>query len=567
MAIMYPKNMEYKQVNSFGEKAVFESLKESLSDEWTVIYSLRWINKANKRSRKAEGEGDFLILNKDYGILVLEIKGGDISCIDRKWTSTDKNGKVHIIQDPEKQAADTMYEIIETLKTKGIRDCFVCRGVWFPDTNTKDEDLALNIPKEIVLDIHDLDNPEKGLLRIFKYWKSKSRFNPRSLDDRSFNQITNILMPRIRLVRTLKSISRDVNDMYVRLNQEQFIVLEALEENKRVTIKGHAGSGKTILAIEKARREEKKGNKALYLCYNNRLANNIKEDYENAFDIFTIHGFALNYMKKHYPARVIGFEEDLDFDYLMEEFLEVIEDNKEKGLEIYNTVILDEGQDFEEEWIRTLDYLIDDGSIYIFYDPLQELYDVASKKDYNYLDMGAIFTLKRNMRNTDEICKSSINILDKPVEDILLKGIKGKKPEILTCSKEDERDNLLVNKIKELINVEYMEKEDITVLTLNSANKNKYIKLIDNEYLPEIETVKRFKGLENDVIIIPDVSPSYLDEDSRRRLLYVGMSRARVHVILIINIDDNYTNYLINKWNCSNESEFINKMTEYIWRE
>ena len=45
------------------------------------------------------------------------------------------------------------------------------------------------------------------------------------------------------------------------------------------------------------------------------------------------------------------------------------------------------------------------------------------------------------------------------------------------------------------------------------------------------------------------------------------MSRARVHVILIINIDDNYTNYLINKWNCSNESEFINKMTEYIWRE
>ena len=244
MAIMYPESMEYEQVNSFGEKAVFGSLKESLSDEWTAIYSLRWINKANKRSRKAEGEGDFLILNKDHGILVLEIKGGDISCIDRKWTSTDKNGKVHIIQDPEKQAADTMYEIIETLKTKGIRDCFVCRGVWFPDTNTKDEDLALNIPKEIVLDIHDLDNPEKGLLRIFKYWKSKSRFNPRSMDDRSFNQITNILMPRIRLVRTLKSISRDVNDMYVRLNQEQFIVLEALEENKRVTIKGHAGSGK-----------------------------------------------------------------------------------------------------------------------------------------------------------------------------------------------------------------------------------------------------------------------------------------------------------------------------------
>ena len=28
------------------------------------------------------------------------------------------------------------------------------------------------------------------------------------------------------------------------------------------------------------------------------------------------------------------------------------------------------------------------------------------------------------MRNTDEICKSSVNILDKPVEDILLKGIK-----------------------------------------------------------------------------------------------------------------------------------------------
>ena len=46
--------------------------------------------------------------------------------------------------------------------------------------------------------------------------------------------------------------------------------------------------------------------------------------------------------------------------------MEVIEDNKEKGLEIYDRVMVDEGQDFEEEWIRALDNLIDDGSIYIF---------------------------------------------------------------------------------------------------------------------------------------------------------------------------------------------------------
>ncbi|MFA7573654.1 MAG: NERD domain-containing protein/DEAD/DEAH box helicase, partial [Lutispora sp.] len=392
MARMIPDSLEFENCKSNGEKRIFDALKEKLPQDWVVIYSLRWVNIYNERSRKSNGEGDFLIISPKYGILVIEVKGGEINCKDKSWMSKDQNGITNNIQDPEKQANDTMYEIIGLLKTKGING-YVCSAVWFPDTIIEKINLPLSMPPHIVLDMRSLENPGKSISDVFEFRKSREKFSPKVFDKADFIRILDILNPEVRLVKAIKRIAEDVKDTYVRLNQEQSYAIEQFEENKRISIKGHAGTGKTLLAIQKCRKDSNEGKKVLFLCFNSKLADNIKNE-SNDFDVYTIHSFALNYLKRFFPARALNFDEDKDFDYIVEEYLEVIQKNKEKGFLLYDIIVVDEGQDFKEAWISSLENLInEEGSFFIFYDPLQVLYSDRAQADYSYLSIGAVCNL------------------------------------------------------------------------------------------------------------------------------------------------------------------------------
>ena len=52
-----------------------------------------------------------------------------------------------------------------------------------------------------------------------------------------------------------------------------------------------------------------------------------------------------------------------------------------------------------------------------------------------------------------------------------------------------------------------------------------------------VESIRRYKGLENDIIIIPDLNSEFLNDEETKKLLYVAISRARCEVILIVNIE------------------------------
>ena len=53
-----------------------------------------------------------------------------------------------------------------------------------------------------------------------------------------------------------------------------------------------------------------------------------------------------------------------------------------------------------------------------------------------------------------------------------------------------------------------------------------------------VESVRKYKGLENDIIIIPDLNEDFLQDEETKKLLYVAMSRVKVHVILIVNTEN-----------------------------
>ena len=73
---------------------------------------------------------------------------------------------------------------------------------------------------------------------------------------------------------------------------------------------------------------------------------------------------------------------------------------------------------------------------------------------------------------------------------------------------------------------------------MEAKKKLRYKSRIADVFNGYVESIRKFKGLENDVIIIPDVPHNFMDDIDLRNLLYVGMSRAKVHVILIIDTEE-----------------------------
>jgi DNA helicase IV len=198
---------------------------------------------------------------------------------------------------------------------------------------------------------------------------------------------------------------------------------------------------------------------------------------------------------------------------------------------------VDEGQDFKEEWFKSLyNFLADDGSLYVFYDELQMLYEKFGQTDISFLYIGAKYNLKRNMRNTDEICLSSLKVIDVDEKSILLNGVNGLRPEILFGESQTDVMEKLKNTLKDLKNQDIQD-EKITVLVTNAKKKLIYLKAIKDYSNVMVESVRKYKGLENDIIIIPDLKEEFLGNEETKKLLYVAMSRARVHVIMIVGTE------------------------------
>ncbi len=190
-----------------------------------------------------------------------------------------------------------------------------------------------------------------------------------------------------------------LDSKYEKLTSEQFNVLKMLRHFKRVRISGCAGSGKTLIAIEKAIRLSEAGLSTIIICHNPFLSNYIKS--------FT----------KGKPIYVVSFEEwiyklinkQLSNTYKWSKFSEPTKtelksaiDNLKRDEITFDAVIVDEAQDFRNEWWEIIQIVLKDndhGILYIFHDDNQALLPHRA----NYPIKETIIDLSKNCRNSGAI--------------------------------------------------------------------------------------------------------------------------------------------------------------------
>lgn len=517
--------------SSLGEYKIFNALKK-LPNDWYVLYSLNWNNKL--QSGKVQwGEADFVILNRVYGLLVIEVKSGGIEYKEGNWIQKRlDNFEKNPMKNPFKQADKSKYKFISLLDNVlyGNKKCYIDKAVWFPSIKNIDSN---NLPPEyddkIVLTGEALDNPLQYIIRAFDFYNSK-HYTYMEKDD--FDKVLSTLMPEFNLIPSASNIIEEKDYSFLQLTQEQKKVLDFISDQGNASIQGGAGTGKTFIAVEQAKRFSDYG-EVLFLCFNRYLYKHLENNcFNKNVEYLNIHTFINRYSSDN----ILSNEE------LLKELKTI--DFRELN---YKFIIIDEAQDFDNKILSLIVEKTTESNIrcFVFYDKNQLLYSDKMPAILN--DFDCKLTLNKNCRNTFRILSTTNSPMNLPIrtDEYCIEGIMPK----LYISTDKYK---IVNKIGESIS-NYLANgyklDDIVILTLNTEDSsilssiskiNNYdISYEKSEGKILFTTAKKFKGLESNIVILVDFNSDVISTDELTRLFYVSTSRARQLLdIFYYNIND-----------------------------
>lgn len=520
---------------------------ESLPDAFTVFHAVKWFAKG----RGSIGEADFIIAHPQHGVLVLEVKGGQVSVEGGEWYSTSYYGRTSAISDPCAQADRNRWALRDWLeedpRTNGLRYA-IFPAVALPDSRVGN-DIRPDCPADIFLDMTHLDDLEGRLLAIYDYWRAHAdRANERMDGRLAVDALVDLLVPTRTLRPRVAEIFERERRKIEELTQQQFSVLKMLQRYKRAAIVGGAGTGKTMLAMEKAQQLAEAGYRVLFLCYNRNLADWLYRTIatENIF-VCTYH--ALIGITSGW-ARMPSHRSNMDWDELNRRAPDLLWDatsimrspDSDNADKLFDAVIVDEAQDFEDHWWISLPEVLkdpQDGVFYVFFDDNQRIYTQIS----NIPMEQPPFQLPENCRNTQHI-HAALTPYAHTAEETDCLGPEGRPVEHIPADTPTEARAALQRVLHRLVNEEGVPPEEIIVLTPSSERRSQWKsdQQLGNFVLTwdmatemhqaiRVCTIYRFKGLESAVVILTEMDQAR--EEIQDQLVYVGLSRARHHVVVI----------------------------------
>jgi len=545
MARMYPDPIS-PDTKSGAERRLYEAFREALDDDYTVFHSVAWQSQ-DKRGRARDGETDFVIAHPQRGVLILEAKEGTIRCDPStgRWTSMVPDGEAFTIRNPFEQAKESKYILREQLKSMlGVTSwqIYIGHAVAFPDVVVGQELLGPDKPREIVLDATDLGDLAAWVDRALDYWRGRLKKGAPVVGERAVQALLELLGKEWELRPALWGEFVQEEQQLLRLTEQQYQVLDVLNRQRRALICGCAGSGKTMLAAEKATRLARQGFRVLFTCYNKNLATDLRMRLKPfpTLDIVHFHGLCLKLAKQ---AGVLPQEQKYDDLFFQQQLPEALLEATDI-LEIrYDAILVDEGQDFQEHWWLPLQNLLRDpsgGILYIFFDDNQRLYVQRSA----FPIQQEPYPLTVNCRNTQNIHQVVMQFYEaedrptargpvgRPVEVILYDDLRG-----LRATLEDVLRQLAVD--------EQIPAEQIAVLSPLSQESQLWGDpdagrlLFTTTWPPSagqayFGSIYAFKGLERAVIVLVELEHWWEDLIP---LLYTGCSRACNYLIVLLPQD------------------------------
>lgn len=523
-----------------AECRVYDILQDQLSAPWHVYYSRPWLG-LDKDGRDKDGEADFVLAHPELGMLVVEVKGGGIAYDAQtdQWTTTNSDQDKFRIRNPAVQATTSKHELLRKVKRDprwGSRFINARIGVIFPDCRVT-RDLAMNLPRSAVAGVAELPDLGDWMQRRLAGPDDDGSSGSDPIGTDGMTVLDDLFAHSFQLEVPFAATLLQADSELRLLTERQAVVLQYLDHHRRLAIPGAAGTGKTSLATEKARRLASDGKRTLLLCYNRPLAVHLRAalgDRKN-LEVANFHSFVAKLARR---AKLKPPDTDRDVkqadgawgNTLLEALGKLPEER-------FDAIVVDEGQDLDEGWIEGVETLLRDpaeGVLYVFYDDNQKVHGQATSLE-SHLRKSDV-TLNRVLRNTRPIAESYRALLP---QGIAIDGPNGPVVEFREIS--GSATDALLGTLSELIESREIAPGEIAILAPDKSSAERLIvggrigiwRVADAESLLPgrlmCDSVRRFKGLERQVVVL--LHPSHYC--SEVEMLYVGMSRARTLLVLL----------------------------------
>jgi len=555
-----------------AERRTEERIRAALPDGARVYANVRFVARSRPGGPAHDGEADLVVVHPELGLLVIETKAGE----PRRDGGGDWFiGRHPLARSPFDQAAaakrDLVDAVCDVLALPAAHRPRSGHAVAFPDADLASLPrghvlLGPDAPREIILDAADLaDEPatRRSLERAWAWWVGDgSRDHP--LTAAQVDGIDEFLAPVVALRRLLR---RDVDEGRRRLidaSRAQRIVLNQHRTTRRLEVVGPAGSGKSLVAVEQARRLAREGWRTLFVCFNQPLATAVMREIDEDGEppdrrpgVTTFHRLCETLGSRAgtlppRPAVVPQAWWDVTLPTALDDAIDGLPDER------FHAIVVDEGQDFELAWLESLGFLLhapDEDVLWVFHDPGQALF-----REDRVAELGLPrIELYEDYRSPAPVAELAARFYRGPLEPYAMEQA-GRPPVIEAAEPGRETVEAVRRHLHRLLVDEEVRSWDVVVLSGGSAPRSEVWRqrtfgnavlwngAIDDtgrslglpaDAVPEppadhgvvlFETVRRFKGLERPVVVLCELPA---EDDRLDALLYTGLTRATAHMVVI----------------------------------
>jgi ATP:corrinoid adenosyltransferase len=364
MPRLFPAEPDFAEERR-AERAVWEALRDQLPDDAALFHSVALLE------GEREQEIDLLVAWPGLGLAAIEVKGGHVTRDGDGW-HRESRGSKRKIGSPVLQAQDGKKVLTRYLQQHSTTSAGRARAahlVALPFTTVPADFSAPDLPRTTVVAKDDLATCADVVRRSIE----EHGAGHQPLDEQGLQALVDLLSGQLVGQTSLLSAAEEHEQRVEQMTRDQLKTLENLAYHRRLKVIGGAGTGKTWLALEQARRLAAKGERVTLVCYSRGLA--------RYFERVTA-----TWKRREQPAFVGLFhqlpvewgaapatDDSDDFEVRLPRELGELAAAR-PAAERFDSVVVDEAQDFGELWWPSMLACLADqeqGGLFVFMDEAQ----------------------------------------------------------------------------------------------------------------------------------------------------------------------------------------------------
>lgn len=526
MGQLVPEGFPMELLKNEAERRVVSSFVDTLYSSWLVIPDV------GMRAESRDHQTDIVLVHPDHGVLLVEVKGHRVRVEEGVWIGQEGTP---LKPQPVEQALTNSNELRRRLNRLGggLEHLIVTFGIAFPNTREVVGELPMDIVRDQLLLSGDLLDANDAIERLADLGHRRSYSG--ALSPEQIGAIVAAVRPDTDFRWDPDARANATRERLDEYCDAQITGLISLMENRRVAVRGGAGTGKTKLALKWATAARNEGDRVLLTCFNEPLADMFRDRLGELADDDTLVVGAFLKLARSFPGipplEMAPGTDGAEWETTVWGHLQR---HWPKVTELFDTIVIDEAQDFSPAWIGMIESMLDPEGrrrILMVADTGQGIYGrgfklpraddgwVQAQLVTNYrnaLPIARILRRKLDGARSPAYVPEGLGVAFHPVEGV------------------EEAATIVDEELDRIVALEKRDPKGVCVATFRSSVREVLrdrCGLSSWEERAEFivcENVHRLKGLEFDTVILVATEPV-----ADPSLLYVGVSRAVSELIVV----------------------------------